>query len=154
MIASVCFLCLLQIVTGGMALRTWSTRRISSIFAHRSLKRGTYIVHLSSFFSNALKVRTYCQLIAFAKYSHHLPGCYLFPPRYILTKSHKQTPRIMDLPPPTLIHCKMGMNRSAAVWMAVVAALSSWPYAERIIQAIGRAPNIDEAYQMFCCIAD
>ena len=60
----------------------------------------------------------------------------------------------MQTPQPTLIHCKMGMNRSASVWMAIVAALSSWALAERIVQAIGRAPDVEEAYKMFCCITD
>ena len=109
------------------------------------------LLRLSIFF---VKCAPNSQLIALGKYSQHLPGCFFVrPPQNILTKSHKKVPQILDLPPPTLIHCKMGMNRSAAVWMAVVAALSSWAYAERIIEMIGRAPDFEEAYEMYCHIA-
>ena len=122
---------------------------LPSVRKRAALISCTYPVFLKCV-QNLHILSTYCNCQIFSSLASQL----FVPPQNILTKSHKLAPRVLELPQPTLIHCKMGMNRSASVWMAIVAALSSWALAERIVQAIGRAPDVEEAYKMFCCITD
>ena len=91
-------------------------------------KQTLFLVHFAYFFGNRLKTNNYTRRFAFALrfLAFKFVSLYIF---HIIRLRHLGMVKALPANSVCLAHCKMGMNRSASVAVAILSYYSDWDQA-------------------------